>query len=101
MNKVISLLLVFVLAACLDIPDAAIPATMPPSPQDTPTATDPGPNLCTVTAEALHVRSGAGVSFAVVGYLKAGDIVTIQNQRGAWLDTGAGWIHSKYCEVKK
>jgi uncharacterized protein YgiM (DUF1202 family) len=54
-----------------------------------------------VTAEALHVRSGAGVSFAVVGYLKAGDIVTIQNQRGAWLDTGAGWIHSKYCEVKK
>lgn len=52
MNKVISLLLVFVLAACLDIPDAAIPATMPPLPTGHPHSNGP-------RSEPLHSDRGS------------------------------------------
>lgn len=82
-------------------PTEQIFPTPAPHPTIRPKATDtPAPNDCTVTAQSLHVRSGAGVSYSVIGYLYAGEIVAIQTQRGAWLDIGAGWVHSKYCEVK-
>lgn len=97
----ITLILSLTLAACLDT-SAAIqqPASPSPTPQDTPTATatEPAPMQCTVTAEALHVRSGPGLSHSVMGYLYAGDIVTIESQRGAWYDIGAGWVHGNYCK---
>ena len=106
MKKVLTVLfLCLTLAACLDT-SAALqqPATRTPTATNTTqatastTATEPAPMTCTVTAEALHVRSGAGLSYAVIGYLYAGDIVTIKTQRGAWLDIGAGWVHSHFCE---
>lgn len=104
MKKVlVSLLLVLTLAACLDT-SAAIqqPANPSPAPAATPTvtaSTTPAPLQCTVTAGALHVRRGPGLSYAVIGYLYAGDIVTIETQRGAWYAIGADrWVHSKYCE---
>lgn len=101
MKRILTLILSLTLAACLDT-SAAIqqPATPSPTLQATATATE-APKVCTVTADALHIRSGAGVTYSVIGYLKAGDIVTIQNQRGAWYEIGAGWIHSKYCEKGK
>ncbi|MBI4759879.1 MAG: SH3 domain-containing protein [Chloroflexi bacterium] len=40
------------------------------------------------------------MEYAVIGWLTRGESVSVQNQRGAWYDIGAGWIHSKYCEVK-
>ncbi|MFZ5887576.1 MAG: SH3 domain-containing protein [Chloroflexota bacterium] len=81
----------------------ASPPTITPSPTslDAPTATaTKQPTVCTVTATALHIRQGAGVEYAVIGWLTRGESVSVQNQRGAWYDIGAGWIHSKYCEVK-
>lgn len=99
------LLLILLLTAC-----SPARAISDPSPNPTPSATlrTELPNWfgseelphCTVTAEALHVRSGAGIEHPVTGYLYAGDVVSILDQRGAWLGIGAGWIHSRYCEVK-
>lgn len=107
--KRLLLLTSLALTACLTVPTATptgTPAIASPTPSPaiaslTPSSTpisDPGPNLCTVTADALHIRSGAGVTYSVIGYLKAGDIVTVVNQRGAWYDIGVGWIHSNYCK---
>ncbi|MBI5704200.1 MAG: SH3 domain-containing protein [Chloroflexi bacterium] len=79
----------------------ASPSTPSPAPSETPTVTPTAqPTVCTVTATALHIRQGAGVEYAVIGWLTRGESVSVQNQRGAWYDIGAGWIHSKYCEVK-
>lgn len=110
MKKVLTLLFVFVLAGCAGFdPYAAIAqpapissptATTEPTPR--PTATAPA-DLCTVTAAALHLRRGPGVSYAVIGYLYAGEIVTIESTRGAWLqvttESGAGFIRSRYCRM--
>lgn len=101
MKRMLMLLLSLTLTACLTIPtDTASPSTAVPSPapSETPTVTAT-PTACTVTASALHVRQGAGVEYAVIAWLTRGETVTIQNQRGGWYDIGAGWIHSKYCEV--
>lgn len=97
-----SLLLVLTLAACLET-GAALqqPATPTPQPTDNPTATataTEAPQVCQVTAQALNIRSGPGLSYAVIGWIYAGDIVTVKTQRGAWYQTGRGWIHSHYCE---
>ena len=109
MQKVFTLLLVLTLAACVEYPSAAQPAPLTPTPTQTAPATATASNtataaeVCTVTAaEALHVRSGAGVAFGVIGYLYAGDIVTIQSTRGNWYEVtiahGEGWINSNYCK---
>lgn len=109
MRKVFTLVLCLTLAACsLNYDPYA--ALHQPAPSPTPTTTDkPGTTAtaarsCTVTAP-LHLRTGAGLSYAVIGFLEAGDIVTIQNQRGAWYEvttaSGAGFIHSQYCEKVK
>ena len=111
MQKVLTLFLCLTLAACnLNYDPYAV--LQQPAPSITPTTTDkPGitapaataaARSCTVTAP-LHLRTGAGLSYAVIGYLQAGAIVTIQTQRGAWYEvttaSGAGFIHSQYCEV--
>ncbi len=69
-----------------------------PTPQD----------VCIVSAdEALNLRAGAGTSYAVKDWLKAGDSLTLTGiQRGAWLevitkDHVRGWVNSKYCRGTK
>lgn len=99
MKQALILLLSLTLTACLTMPTGT--ANPSPAPSEAPTATATAtPTVCTVTATALHVRQGAGMEYAVIAWLTRGEIVTIQNQRGAWYDIGAGWIHSNYCEVK-
>ena len=71
-----------------------------------PMATASEPAHCKVIAqEALNLRNGAGVSFDVIAWLKAGDILTLTTQpaRGAWIEVTTasnltGWINSLYCE---
>jgi uncharacterized protein YgiM (DUF1202 family) len=95
------LLLILLLASCSPARELATPH---PTPSATLRTELPNPfgsvelPQCTVTAEALHIRSGAGIEYPVTGYLRLGDVVTVINQRGAWLDIGDGWIHSHYCE---
>lgn len=103
MKILLAILTLALLAACA-------PTLPSPTPQDTPTAaatdaptatsTATGALTCTVTAYALNVRQCPGVECGAVSWLTRGEIVTIHDQRGAWYDIGAGWIHSKYCEVK-
>ena len=109
MKKLLPLILLLV--SCSPLRELPPRPTVTPTPTATTTATEttptePAPMQCAVTAKALHIRSGAGAENPVTGYLYAGDIVTIQNQRGAWYDItspsgiGDGWIHSNYCERK-
>ena len=74
-----------------------IPTTSPTHPQ-------PTQQVCTVTAESLHVRESAGVGGVVIGWLKAGQVITILNDppAGNWIRVRSGdltgWINSNYCE---
>lgn len=66
------------------------------------TATPTPETACTVTAaEALHLRSGPGTGYSVIGYLSPGDLLTVTQDSGAWLHVAAGdltgWVHSEYC----
>ncbi len=50
-----------------------------------------------VTAAALRVRSGPGLHFAVVATVRQGDMLTVIDERGAWLNVvlpggGRGWV---------
>lgn len=100
-------LLTLTLAACLDMPTAQPPtATLSPAPLDAPTATATAtatatPTACTVTAIALHIRQGAGVEYAVIGWLTRGETVTVLRSSGGWYETPDGWINSNFCEVTK
>lgn len=78
---------------------AAPAATMTPAPTATaaPTAT---PWRCIVTADALNVRSGAGVNYPAIGWLYKGDVCEITANNDGWLQISAGWINGDYCEVQ-
>jgi uncharacterized protein YgiM (DUF1202 family) len=105
MKQILILTLALTLAACSPAravvrkgnTDVTFSPTPHPTQEPTATATD-APKACTVTAEALHVRSGPGIEHPVTGYLYAGDVVSILDQRGAWYQTARGWLHSHYCE---
>jgi len=51
-----------------------------------------------VTADVLTIRKGIGTSYAVAGYLKKDNIVTITEEKDNWgkLEDGRGWIGLKY-----
>lgn len=72
-----------------------------------PTHPQPTQQVCTVTAESLHVRESAGVDGVVIGWLKAGQVVTILNDPPVdnWIhiqaDDLTGWINSNYCTKGK
>ena len=55
---------------------------------------------CTVTADALNVRAGAGTGYGVLGTLRKGESVTTVGQSGSWLkifyNGQTGWIAQKY-----
>lgn len=75
-----------------------IATTSPTHPQPTQQS------VCTVSAESLHVRESAGVDGVVIGWLKAGQTLTILNDPPVdnWIHIQAGdlagWINSNYCE---
>lgn len=52
-----------------------------------------------VTADALHIRSGNGTSYPVVGCIRDKGVYTIVETKGDWgrLKSGAGWICLRYC----
>jgi uncharacterized protein YgiM (DUF1202 family) len=70
-------------------------------PRQAPTET-----RCTVTAEALNIRTCPGASCAVIGWLQAGQRVNVlaDYTPGGWaeLQPSGGWIHSSFinCEAK-
>ena len=72
----------------------------PPTPKPTTT-----PQTCIVTAqESLNLRIGPGTSYAVINWLKTGEVLTITNEPDvdAWIqvitDTHiTGWINSNFC----
>ena len=56
-----------------------------------------------VTSGRLNVRSGAGTNFSVVGWLSAGEIVTITEQKDVsgtpWGKTAKGWVCMNYISI--
>ena len=64
----------------------------------------PTPQHCTVTAETLNLRAGPGTSYQVKAWLFAGDLLTITQDGGGWLQVidpsgAAGWVNSMYCKI--
>ena len=56
-----------------------------------------------VTSGHLNIRSGAGTNYGIVGWLKAGETVTITEQKTAgglpWGKTAKGWVCMNYITV--
>jgi N-acetylmuramoyl-L-alanine amidase len=55
----------------------------------------------TVTADSLRIRSGAGLTYKVVGGLSKGDVVTVLGSQGEWakiqtLAKQTGWVSDQY-----
>lgn len=65
----------------------------------TPTAkADSGAYMVKVTASALNIRRGPGVSYKVAGVIRDQGVYTIIEERNGWgyLKSKAGWISLKY-----
>ncbi len=87
------------------------PTSTPVPPTDTstpepPTSTlTPTPINATVKAEALNLRTGPGVEYAIVGQLQQGDIIIViaRNLDGDWLEVEhegkTGWVSKEYLEA--
>ena len=56
-----------------------------------------------VTATALNVRRGAGMSYGIIGILNHGDAVSYTEEYNGWLKiaygSGYGWVSKKYIEI--
>ena len=82
----------------------------PPTPQPTATAATPPATAtaaaCVVSATALNLRYGPGLSYGVKAWLIAREILTLTGKaRGAWVQVRTaqnitGWINSNYCKGK-
>ncbi|OQY91137.1 MAG: hypothetical protein B6D38_00645 [Anaerolineae bacterium UTCFX1] len=64
------------------------------------------PETCTVSADALHLRSCAGLHCTVIAWLSQGDVLTVQETDHDWIKVTTpvhqtGWVHSKYCGGSK
>lgn len=63
-------------------------------------ASSAGGGTYTVTASSLNVRSGAGVNYKPIGYLKNGNVVSALGESNGWLKISyngkIGWISKKY-----
>ena len=57
---------------------------------------------CIVTAQALYIRTCPGMSCAVIGWLAAGQAVTVDTTNpGGWANlTTGGWIYSSFINCK-
>lgn len=84
------------------------PASRSPTSTTEPIATATAP-ICRVTAqESLNLRAGPGMSYEVIHWLKAGEVLTITNEPGAgtWIQVTTetrvtGWINSNFCKKEK
>ena len=119
MQKVLLVLSVLILSslACMQQATLSTPTKAPTQEPTALTVTSQAPKptptesarSCKVTAqEALNLRSGAGISSGVIGWLSPGELLALTNSpaRGNWIEviteTGAkGWINSNYCEGYK
>lgn len=97
------ILLIVSFAACIFFLPRPIPSPTPTPIQATATAT--ARDVCIVeVTEALNLRSGAGITYAVKGWLSNGDILTkTGNYRASWIEvvtpSGArGWINNAFCK---
>ena len=82
------------------------PATEPPAtepPATVPPVTVPEKVMGTVTGNELRIRTGAGTSYDIVGFLMEGDRVEILEKKTAggmtWGRTVRGWISLDYVEL--
>ena len=73
-------------------------STQPETPSGGSTSTDA--KTGTVTTDELRIRSGAGTTYSVLGYLYTGDRVTITEQQTSgsmvWGKTDRGWVSMDY-----
>ena len=57
----------------------------------------------TITGDYLRIRSGAGTSYSILGYLRTGDKVTILETKTVngvkWGRINKGWISMEYVKV--
>ena len=110
-KKMILLLLLPLLALACSITPAvnSVPMVIPTSslspPPSTPSPTaTPQDEVCTVTAGSLHLRAMPGTDAQVIGYLFAGDLLTVLPDPSvdSWIRVRAGdltgWINSHYCK---
>ena len=92
------------------LPAPTIPAATPTSPLTLtlPTVTPAilTTTVVTVTAEALNVRQGPGVQYAIMGLLEKGTVVTVTTRTpaGDWLQVQwpggeGGWVAAMYVEA--
>lgn len=109
--KGLLLLLPLLALACSITPAiiTATPSASPPPPSPSPAPTEKAQDIrtqyvvCTVTAGSLHLRAAPGISAQVIGYLYAGDVLTILPDPPAesWIRVQSGdltgWINSNYC----
>lgn len=83
----------------LPSPTASQAEIMPPV-----TRTHASTHVCTVSVESLHLRASPGPDGVVIGWLKAGDVLTIRDDQpeGNWIRVQSGdllgWINSNYCK---
>lgn len=83
-------------------PPAETKPSEPEAPKE-PDASAPSGEMGTVTGDELRIRSGAGTSYSVVGYLNAGDRVEILETKASggmtWGKVSNGWISMSYVKL--
>lgn len=86
-------------------PEETKPEETTPTQPDTtvPDTTEPEKTMGTITGDALRIRSGAGISYSVKGYLNKGDRVEILETKTVgtmtWGKTSRGWISMDYVKL--
>lgn len=53
-----------------------------------------------VTATAMHVRSGPGLDFSILGYVIQGDVVDVWEVEGTWARISPGGTQERWCSTK-
>ena len=74
-----------------------------PAEPETPTTPAVQTGTVAVTSGRLRIRSDAGTSYAIVGYLHGGDKVTITEQKTVngtvWAHIEQGWVSMDYIQI--
>ncbi len=77
--------------------------TKPSAPETTNPPAQPEKTMGTITGDSLRIRSGAGISYSVKGYLNKGDRVEILEikvvGKMTWGKISKGWISMDYVKL--